>query len=126
MPKKRSVPFPFDLLVLLVRPNDTSEVSCMLCQQEAEYRLDNFMRDVGLGQGSDRRLARGHSSASRRRFYTHLLSGGLSRLRYPFRRDSAWQKKTDSVSAQNGFHCEATNRLGSLASDPVYGRVLAG
>ncbi len=27
----------------------------MLCQQEAEYRLDNFMRDVGLGQGSDRR-----------------------------------------------------------------------
>ncbi|HYT45779.1 MAG TPA: hypothetical protein VEP90_25865, partial [Methylomirabilota bacterium] len=42
-------------LVLLVRPNDTSEISCMFCQQEAEYRLDNFMRDIGLGQGSDRK-----------------------------------------------------------------------
>jgi hypothetical protein len=27
----------------------------MFCQQEAEYRLDNFMRDFGLGQGSDRK-----------------------------------------------------------------------
>ena len=52
--KKRSIPFPFDLLVLLVRPNDTSEISCMFCGQEAEYRLDSFMRDFGLGQGSER------------------------------------------------------------------------
>jgi hypothetical protein len=44
--KKRSVPFPFDLLVLLVRPNDTPEITCMFCQQEAEYRLDHFMRDL--------------------------------------------------------------------------------
>ena len=27
----------------------------MFCQQEAEYRLDNFIRDFGLGQGSDRK-----------------------------------------------------------------------
>lgn len=53
--KKRSIPFPFDLLVLLVRPNDTSEITCMFCGAEAEYRLDNFMRDIGLGQGSDRK-----------------------------------------------------------------------
>jgi hypothetical protein len=45
MPKKQSVPFPFDLLVLLVRPNDTPEIACMFCQQEAAYVLDNFMRD---------------------------------------------------------------------------------
>lgn len=54
--QKRSVPFPFDLLTLLVRPNDTPEIFCMFCQQEAEYRLDNFIRDIGLGQGSDRKL----------------------------------------------------------------------
>lgn len=57
--KKRSVPFPFDLLVLLVRPNNTPEISCMFCQQEAAYVLDHFIRDVGLGQGSDRKLELG-------------------------------------------------------------------
>lgn len=44
--KKRSIPFPFDLLTLLVRPNDTTEITCMFCGAAAEYRLDHFMRDL--------------------------------------------------------------------------------
>ncbi len=51
MPKKRSVPFPFDLLVLLIRPNDTTEITCMFCGAEAEYRHDHFMRDLLDPQG---------------------------------------------------------------------------
>lgn len=55
--KKRSIVFPFDMLVLLVRPNDTPEITCMFCGQTAEYRLDNFMKDVGLGQASHRDMS---------------------------------------------------------------------
>jgi hypothetical protein len=105
----------------------------MFCGAEAEYRLDNFIRDVGLGQTSDRNLgglldmdaslSRGHPPASGRRLYPYVLSDRMSGLLCPLRGSSTEQKTAHPIFPQNDLYCEKTTGPGHLAGDPVYSRL---